>query len=76
MDFKAAPAADSDSFVLDMATTTVALGKLEVRQLKNDMSPVPPTWLADENGLVSANIRDVLEKNGKNCIIVPSMYYH
>lgn len=71
MGFKAAPAADSDSFVLDMATTTVALGKLEVRQLKNEMNPVPPTWLADENGLISANILDVLEKNGNNCIKVP-----
>lgn len=48
-----------------MATTTVALGKLEIRQLKNITTPAPPTWLADENGFASTNIDDVLKANGK-----------
>lgn len=61
----AAPGKNSDSFVLDMATTTVALGKLEIRQLKNITTPAPPTWLADENGFTSTNIDDVLKANGK-----------
>jgi len=48
-----------------MATTTIALGKLEIRQMKNSSAPVPPTWVADENGLASTNADDVLKGKGK-----------
>jgi LDH2 family malate/lactate/ureidoglycolate dehydrogenase len=44
----AIPALDGDAFVLDMATTTVALGKLEVaRRLGKALAP---GWAIDANG--------------------------
>jgi len=44
----ALPAAEGDSFVLDMATTTVALGKLEIA--KRLGKPLLPGWAIDANG--------------------------
>lgn len=44
----ASPAAADDRFVLDMATTTVAIGKLEMKLRKNE--PCHPGWAQDENG--------------------------
>ena len=46
----AIPADKQPPFVLDMATTTAANGKLEVLQRKNE--DAPNGWLADEDGLV------------------------
>jgi LDH2 family malate/lactate/ureidoglycolate dehydrogenase len=45
----AIPAQDGDSFVLDMATTTVALGKLEIA--KRLGKPLRPGWAIDAAGL-------------------------
>ncbi len=44
----AVPAAGGDSFVLDMATTTVALGKLEIA--KRLGKPLLPGWAIDAQG--------------------------
>ena len=41
----AAPANNNDSFVLDMATTTVALGKIELANRKGEN--MPDGWGAD-----------------------------
>ncbi|XP_029656027.1 uncharacterized oxidoreductase YjmC [Octopus sinensis] len=58
----AAPAQKDDSFVLDMATTTVALGKVEINQRK-DLS-IPEGWGVDSNGKVTKNPADVLNNGG------------
>ncbi len=47
----AIPAADGDSFVLDMATTTVALGKLEIA--KRLGKPLRPGWAIDADGTMT-----------------------
>ena len=47
----AAPGEAGDSFVLDMATTTAARGKLEVARKKG--ASVPDGWGCDETGKVS-----------------------
>lgn len=44
----AAPAGDNHPFVLDMSTTAVAAGR--VRQAGQAGQPVPPGWLADDEG--------------------------
>lgn len=44
----AAPAKDGDSFVLDMATTAVALGKIEIADRKDQ--PIPAGWALDKEG--------------------------
>ncbi|XP_060585806.1 uncharacterized oxidoreductase YjmC-like [Ruditapes philippinarum] len=44
----AAPAKDGDSFVLDMATTAVALGKIELADRKDQ--PIPVGWAVDKDG--------------------------
>jgi uncharacterized oxidoreductase len=49
----AVPRADGDHVVLDMATTTVALGKVRVAHMKG--VGVPPNSLVDENGLDSTD---------------------
>ncbi len=43
-----APAKDGDSFVLDMATSTVALGKVEISQRRG--AEIPNTWGVNEKG--------------------------
>ena len=43
-----APAKGGDSFVLDMATSTVALGKVEISQRRG--KEIPNTWGVNENG--------------------------
>lgn len=43
-----APGQNDDSFVLDMATTTVALGKLEIQKRKGGL--LPRGWALNENG--------------------------
>lgn len=50
-----------------MATTTVALGKLEIWQMKNENSlPIPSTWAANKDGLATTNADDVY-KGGLLC---------
>lgn len=44
----AAAGKDGDSFVLDMAATTVAMGKVEVLNVKNE--PLPEGWALDPEG--------------------------
>lgn len=44
----AAPAQNDDRFVLDMATTTVAAGKIEMKLLRNE--PCPLGWIQDPDG--------------------------
>ncbi len=56
----AAPTADGNPFLLDMATTTVAAGR--IRNKENEGQPCPPGWVLDKNGLPST---DPLEARGK-----------
>jgi L-2-hydroxycarboxylate dehydrogenase (NAD+) len=51
----AAPARDELPFVLDMATTTAAAGKLEVAA--RDEEPIPMGWALDEKGEPTADPR-------------------
>lgn len=44
----AAPAKNADAFVLDMATTTVAVGKIEMKRRRNESMPLG--WAQDEMG--------------------------
>lgn len=44
----AAPAKQNDGFVLDMATTTVAVGKIEMKRRKNESMPLG--WAQDKDG--------------------------
>lgn len=44
-----APGIDGDSFLLDMATTSVALGKIEMKRRKNEKCPIG--WAQDEHGI-------------------------
>ncbi|KAJ3649959.1 hypothetical protein Zmor_021672 [Zophobas morio] len=46
-----APAANGDSFVLDMATTAVAVGKIEIQKRKHE--PIPEGWAQDESGNIT-----------------------
>ncbi len=48
----------NDSFVLDMATTTVAFGKVELSNRKNE--PIPNTWGANKDGLATFDSNEVL----------------
>lgn len=57
----AIPADKEPPFVLDMATTTAANGKLEVLQRKDEDAPFG--WLADENGQVTTDAHG-LKKGG------------
>ncbi|XP_069361615.1 uncharacterized oxidoreductase YjmC-like isoform X1 [Maniola hyperantus] len=43
-----APAADGETFYLDMATTAVAVGKIEMQMRKGE--PIPKGWAQDPNG--------------------------
>jgi len=58
----AAPSADGRPFLLDMATTTVAGGK--VRNKLNEDLPCPPGWILDNQGRPTTDPRDVLERGG------------
>lgn len=46
-------ASGGDQFVLDMATTAVALGKIELAKRKEEK--IPEGWALDENGKVTTN---------------------
>lgn len=58
----AAPADPGDDFVLDMATTTVALGKVELHDRKQ--IPIPNSWGVDERGKESNDPKVVVERGG------------
>ncbi|XP_050501841.1 uncharacterized oxidoreductase YjmC-like isoform X3 [Diabrotica virgifera virgifera] len=47
------PAKDGDSFVLDMATTVAALGKIEIQRRKG--KPIPPGWALNKEGKVETD---------------------
>jgi LDH2 family malate/lactate/ureidoglycolate dehydrogenase len=57
----AAPADKGDSFVLDMATTAVAVGKIEIQRRKG--APVPLGWAQDTKGNMTTNA-DVAFESG------------
>jgi LDH2 family malate/lactate/ureidoglycolate dehydrogenase len=56
----AIPAGKEAPFILDMATTTAANGKLEILQRKNEKAP--EGWIQDKNGEVSTDPNEL--KNG------------
>jgi LDH2 family malate/lactate/ureidoglycolate dehydrogenase len=58
----AAPAANGDPFLLDMATTTVAAGR--IRNKANEGLPCPPGWVLDKNGMPSTDPAEAREKGG------------
>jgi L-2-hydroxycarboxylate dehydrogenase (NAD+) len=55
----AAPAGKERPFVLDMATSTVPRGKLEVYDRQG--RPLPPGWATDENGTETSDAHRVLD---------------
>ena len=57
-----APGAPGKPFLLDMATATVATGK--VRNKANEKQPVPNGWLMDRHGQPSNDPLDLLERKG------------
>ncbi|PVD29455.1 hypothetical protein C0Q70_08706 [Pomacea canaliculata] len=54
----AAPADDGDSFVLDMATTVVALGKVEIKHTLQQ--PLPSGWSLDKDGRPTTDIEKAM----------------
>ncbi|XP_035521294.1 uncharacterized oxidoreductase YjmC-like [Morone saxatilis] len=54
----AAPAKDGDSFVMDMATSAVALGKVELHYRRGD--PIPEGWGCDAEGKLTTDPEKVL----------------
>src|SRR5258707_6198424 len=58
----AAPSADGNPFLLDMATTTVAAGR--IRNKANEGLPTPPGWVLDKEGLPSTDPLEAREKGG------------
>lgn len=58
----AAPGRDGEPFVLDMATTTVAAGR--IRNKANEGLPAPPGWLLTRDGLPSTDPQEAAERGG------------
>ncbi|CEF59527.1 Malate/L-lactate dehydrogenase family-containing protein [Strongyloides ratti] len=58
----AASGNDNDNFVLDMATTTVAIGKVEYAKRKG--IEVPNSWGADKTGNVTTDPSKILDGGG------------
>jgi len=58
----AAPTANGPPFLLDMATTTVAAGR--IRNKANEGLPCPPGWLLDREGRPSIDPLEAREKGG------------
>jgi LDH2 family malate/lactate/ureidoglycolate dehydrogenase len=58
----AAPTADGQPFLLDMATTTVAAGR--IRNKANEGLPTPPGWVLNKDGLPSTDPLEAREKGG------------
>jgi len=59
----AAPGKDGDSFVLDMATSAVALGKIEMARRKG--VEMPHGWGVDSKGLETVHPEQVLSGGGQ-----------
>lgn len=57
----AAPADEENNFVLDMATTTAANGKLEIAS--RNLQSIPEGWAINQNGAISTH-PDILQQNG------------
>ena len=57
-----APGIENQPFLLDMATTTAAFGK--VRNKYNEGLPTPPGWLVTKEGVPSNDPLEVIEKGG------------
>ena len=53
----AVPAGEEEPFILDMATSAAANGKLEIAERKN--KPLPQGWLEDKNGATTTNPADL-----------------
>jgi LDH2 family malate/lactate/ureidoglycolate dehydrogenase len=58
----AAPTANGQPFLLDMATTTVAAGR--IRNRANEGLPCPPGWVLNKDGLPSTDPLEAREKGG------------
>src|SRR6266436_432146 len=58
----AAPTADGPPFLLDMATTTVAAGR--IRNRANEGLPCPPGWVLNKEGMPSNDPLVAREKGG------------
>ena len=58
----AAPGRAGEPFVLDMATTTVAAGR--IRNKANENLPAPPGWLLTREGLPSTDPLEAVQKGG------------
>jgi len=58
----AAPGADGVPFLLDMATTTVAAGR--IRNKANEGLPTPPGWVVTKDGAPSTNPLEAAELGG------------
>ena len=58
----AAPGRNGEPFVLDMATTTVAAGR--IRNKANENLPAPPGWLLTRDGLPSTDPLEAVQKGG------------
>ena len=58
----AAPTTDGQPFLLDMATTTVAAGR--IRNKANEGLPCPPGWVLNSDGLPSTDPMEAREKGG------------
>jgi len=58
----AVPTASGDPFLLDMATSAVAMGKLEIAEREG--SAIPNGWGAGANGLGSVDVGEVRSRGG------------
>ena len=58
----AAPGRDGEPFLLDMATTTVAAGR--IRNKANEGVPCPPGWVQTKDGKPSTDPLEAREKGG------------
>ncbi|NLF02783.1 MAG: Ldh family oxidoreductase, partial [Anaerolineales bacterium] len=59
----AAPAEAEPPYILDMATSAVAMGKLEINERLQ--RPIPAGWAADENGLPITDAHHALQSVGQ-----------
>ena len=58
----AAPGREGEPFLLDMATTTVAAGR--IRNKANEKLPAPPGWLLTKEGQPSTDPLEAVQKGG------------
>ncbi|KAK9679663.1 Malate/L-lactate dehydrogenase [Popillia japonica] len=56
----AAPGKEGDNFVLDMATTAVAVGKIEIARRKG--APIPDGWAQDKEGHITTDTTEALAR--------------